>query len=75
MRVARRLARNAAEPEALIGVEACRLEAAIVEAEHFRLAVLHEEFAVIRARQRVADKGGNAIAVEPGAGEEKIVGG
>ncbi len=74
MGIAGRFARDAAQAEALIGVEARGLEAAVIEAEHFRLAVLHEEFAVIRALERVADKGGNAVAVEPGAGEEKVVG-
>src|SRR5690606_21428928 len=75
MGIARRFARDAAKPEPLIGVEARRLQAAVIETEHLRLAVLHEESAVIRAIERIADKGGNAVAVEPGAGEEKIVGG
>jgi len=55
-------------------VEACRLEAAIVETERLALPELHEEFAVIRVLQRLADKRGDALALKTGAGEEKIVG-
>ena len=75
MGIARRLARDAAQAETLVGVEARRLEAAIVEAQRFGLAKLHEEFAVIRAIERIGDEIADAAAVKPGAGEEEIVGG
>ena len=56
MGIARGLARDRAQPEALRGVEGGRLQPAVVEGEAFALAVFQEQLAVIGALQRVVDE-------------------
>ena len=65
--IADRLVLDRAQPEALRGVEGRLLEAAIVEHQHFRLAVFQEQFAVVGAVEAAADQLTHLAAVEPGA--------
>ena len=57
MRVADGFARNSAQAESLIGGEIAGLQASIVEDERFLLAIFEEQFAIVSARQRIAEKG------------------
>ena len=48
---------------------------AIVKREAFALAVFEKELAIVHAAERILDDAFGARPVEPGAGEEQIVGG
>ncbi len=50
------------QPESLILIEGAGLEAAIVENESLRLAIFHEEFAIVAAFQALGDKALDIIA-------------
>ena len=73
--VGRGLAGDRAQPEALVGVEARALEAAVVEGEALTLPVFEEELAVVGAVQRILDDPLRSRPVEPCAIEEDLVGG
>ena len=62
MGVAARFAGHRTQPEALIGVEICRLQPAVVEDQRFALALLEIELAVVGAGDRVGDDLADALA-------------
>ena len=70
MRIADRLVLDRAQPEALRGVVGRLLEPAIVEHQHFGLAIFEKELAVVGALEAARDDLGEARAVEPGAIDE-----
>ena len=69
MGIARRLAGDGAEPETLIGVEARRLEPAIVEDQALGLRIFEVELAVVGALERLGDCDARSLLIEPGAFE------
>jgi hypothetical protein len=74
MGVALRLLGDRTQPEALGRVEAGVAEATVIEGQHFRLAVLQIQLAVVHPLQRLRYLPFGLRAVEPGAGEEQLVG-
>ena len=66
MRITDGFACNRAQAKTLVGVEAATLQAAVVEGERFRLAVLDEQFTVIGAGERLRQNlaHGGLVAVE-----------
>ena len=65
--IADRLVLHRAQAETLRGVVGRLLEAAIVEHQHFGLAIFQEQFAVVGAVQAAPDQLANLGFVEPGA--------
>src|SRR3546814_16259212 len=74
MGVAGLLAGDGAQAKALAGVEAGRLQPAVIEAEALRLAVFQEKLAVIGAMQGIADQPVEAGALHFGPGEKQGLG-
>src|SRR3546814_16237007 len=74
MGVAGLLAGDGAQAKALAGVEAGRLQPAVIEAEALRLAVFQEKLAVIGAMQGIADQPVEAGAIQSGPGEKQVLG-
>ena len=72
--VARRLAGQRAQAEALALVEGRALQPAVVENQAFGLGVFQEQFAIVRAVQRVRSKAVHPRAVHAGAVEKQAVG-
>ena len=66
------LARDAAQAEALRGIEAGVLQTAIVEREGFGHAVLEIEFAIVAAGERLIDERLGAGRIEAGLGVKMI---
>ena len=56
MRITHRLAGDRPEPEALVDVIGCGLEAAIVEGKRFPLRAFQIELAIVGAGERVGDE-------------------
>jgi hypothetical protein len=75
MGVAGRFAGDGAKPEPLAGVEARRLQAAIVEKETLGLRVLDIELAIVSPGERVGNRAPGCLARESGAVEDGVVGG
>jgi hypothetical protein len=73
MGVAGRLAGDGAQAEALVGVEACRFQPAVVEDQPLRLGVFEVELAVVGAVEGLGDQAAGAFAVEPGAVENGVL--
>ena len=67
-------ARYCPQAEALGGIEAGAADPAVVEGNAFGLAVFEEKFAVLRAREGVAQDCLDLRPVEAGAVEEQVVG-
>ena len=65
---------HAAQPETLNDVVVGVPEAPVVEGERLRMTVLQEEFAIVRANERVADNPGDAALVHVRAPEEQFIG-
>src|SRR3546814_19883100 len=74
MGIARRLARDRAQAEALGGVEAGALHLPVVPAQAFGLPVLEKQFAVVGAGEAVLHQPVDPRAVQAGAVEEENVG-
>ena len=74
MGVARRLAGDGPQPEALVRIEAGGLEPTVVERQCLRLAVLQKKLAVVGFRQCILDDAFQFAAVQAGAGVEQLVG-
>jgi hypothetical protein len=66
MCVADRLVLDRAQPEALVGVVGCLLEAAVVVDQHFGLPVFEEQFAVVGTIEAAVDQLADAGTVEAG---------
>src|SRR3546814_7885130 len=75
VRVAGRLAGDGAQAEALLRVEAGRLQTAVVEGQRFRLPVLEEQLPVVGTVHGIVPQGFEPVAVEAGPRVEKLVGG
>jgi hypothetical protein len=70
MGIAGGLAGDGAQAKALGGVEAGRLQNAVVEAEALGLAVFEEQLAVVGAAQGIVDQAFQPCPVEAGPLEE-----
>src|SRR5689334_15166342 len=66
---------DAAQPEALRGVERGAFELAVVERQALALMVFEVEFAVIAAGQRLVDQLRGAALIEAILAEEQLLGG
>ena len=67
MRVADRLVLDGAQPEALRGVVGRLLQPAIVEHQHFGLAIFEKKLAIVGAVEAARNDLGEPRPVEPGA--------
>ena len=67
--VAHRLVLDGAQAKTLGGVVGRLLEPAVVENQHFRLAIFEEEFAVVGPLKAAGEVAARIIAVEAGAVE------
>ena len=72
MGVALRFAGHRPQAEALVGVEARRLQPAVVEEQALGLGVLQVELAVVGAAERIGDRLAGGLAVKSGAVENAV---
>ena len=75
MCIADRLVFHRAQAETLRGVVGRLLEPAIVEHQHFGLAIFEEQFAVVGAVEAARDELAHFGLVEPGAVDQRGNGG